>query len=108
MDISFALFPIRAIRFIREERDGVLPFFIDEQFKLAIAFGAHEFKFAVNGNPFGKFDYRSAQQLTKLNGLKIMAARGMHLEITGVDHVQTGEPDCGDWQTFSHPDVQIF
>lgn len=95
-------------RFIREERDGTFAFFIDEQFKLAIAFCAHEFMFAINGKPFGKFDYRSSQQLSKLNGLKITGGRGMHLEITGVDHVQSGDPECGDWHTYSHPDVQIY
>lgn len=93
-------------RFIREERDGVFPFYIDEQFKLAIAFCPNEFKFAVNGKPFASFEYRSSNQLAKLNGLKIGAARGMHMEITGVDHLQI-DAECSDFHTYSHPDVQI-
>lgn len=95
-------------RFGAEERDGAFPFFIDEQFKLAIAFTATEFKFAINGKKFAHFSYRTVHQLERLNGLKITAGRGMHMEVTGVDHMHMGDPECADFQTYSHPEWNVL
>lgn len=96
-------------RFGVEERDGVFPFFIDEQFKLAIAFTQNGFKFAVNGRGFGStFGYRSNVQVGRLNGLKITSSKGMHMEVTGVDHMHTGDPECTDFEAYSHPELNVL
>lgn len=92
----------------REERDGGFPFIIDQQFKLAIAFTETEFKFAVNGQLFGSFQYRSPNQLAVLNGFKTYCGNGMQLEVTGVDHMNMGFPDCEAFETYSDPDTQIL
>lgn len=68
----------------------------------------HEFRFAVNGKLFGTFGYRSVNQLDRLNGLKITAARGMHMEVTGVDHLHMGDAECTDFQSFSHPEWKVM
>lgn len=91
-----------------EERDGAFPFFIDEQFKLAIAIGTNEFKFAVNGQLFATFAYRSANLLERLNGMQIVAGNGMHMEVTGVDHMHTGDVECGDFQKFTDPGMNVL
>lgn len=88
----------------REERDGVFPFVYNVQFKLAIAFARHEFKFAVNGIPFETFRYRSRNQLNCLNGMKVVGSYGMHVEVTSVEYVQTETHECHGYEMFSHPD----
>lgn len=70
---------------------------------MAIGFTENEFKFAVNGNFFGTFEYRSTNQLDKLNGLKISGANGLHMEITSVDHMNVGFIDCDGFETYSQP-----
>lgn len=91
----------------REERDGGFPFFVDEQFKLAIGFTETEFKFAVNGIPFANFEYRTANLLDTLNGMKIAGGNGMHMEVTSVDHMSSGSTDCEGFEMYSHPDLHI-
>lgn len=92
----------------REERHGGFPFFIDKQFRLAIGFTETEFKFAVNGAVFASFKYRSVNQLEILNGLKITTENGLHVEVTRVDHWNSGSVDCETFDQVSHPDVEIF
>uniref|UniRef100_A0A1L8DQD9 Galectin n=1 Tax=Nyssomyia neivai TaxID=330878 RepID=A0A1L8DQD9_9DIPT len=96
------------LSFATEERDGDFPFVIDQQFKLAIAFTMDDFRFAVNGNYFGKFTYRSTNVLDHLNGFKISVGNGLQLEITGVDHMNMGIPNCDGFEAYSHPDVLIL
>lgn len=90
-----------------EERYGAFPFTLDEQFKLAIGITDTGFKFAVNGEFFGRFGYRTENPLPLLNGLKFATGNGMHLAITEVDHIVTGTPDCDDIVTMSHADNVI-
>lgn len=104
----FCIFNLVSFHQGREERDGGFPFFIDEQFKLAIGFTETEFKFAVNGTIFGSFEYRSPNQLDKLNGLKIAGGNGLHMEVTSVDHINSGSVDCEGFETYSHPDVHML
>ncbi|XP_058811288.1 32 kDa beta-galactoside-binding lectin lec-3-like isoform X2 [Topomyia yanbarensis] len=91
-----------------EERLGGFPFVLDQQFKLAIALTENEFKFAVNGSVFESYVYRSANQLDTLNGFKIQCSNGMQLEVTSVDHMNMGVPDCEGFESYSHPEVEIF
>ncbi|GAB0099225.1 Galectin [Sergentomyia squamirostris] len=96
------------LNFLQEERDGEFPFVIDQQFKLAFAFTSSEFRFAINGDLFGQFSYRSANVLDVMNGFKISVGNGLQLEVTGVDHMNMGSPDCEGFETYSHPDVAIM
>ncbi|XP_055523921.1 32 kDa beta-galactoside-binding lectin lec-3-like isoform X2 [Wyeomyia smithii] len=98
-----------ALEFRREEeRTGGFPFVLDQQFKLAIAMTENEFKFAVNGSLFESYAYRSINQLDVLNGFKVQCSNGMQLEITNVDHMNMGVPDCEGFESYSHPEVEIF
>ncbi|XP_059612519.1 32 kDa beta-galactoside-binding lectin lec-3 [Phlebotomus argentipes] len=97
-----------SLTFFTEERDGEFPFAIEQQFKLAIAFTTEDFRFAVDGNYFGQFAYRSANVLDHLNGFKINVGNGLQLDITGVDHMNMGIPDCEGFEAYSHPDVAIM
>lgn len=90
--------------FSKEERDGVFPFTFNVQFKLAIAFAEHEFKFAVNGIPFESFGYRTRHQLDVLNGMKLIGSYGMNVEVTSVEYAQTGSRECRGYEILSHPD----
>lgn len=80
---------------------------MDEQFRLAIGITDTGFKFAINGENFGRFGYRTENPLPLLNGFKISAGNGLHLAITEVDHVVTGSTDCNGIETLSHPDNYI-
>ncbi|KAL9694866.1 hypothetical protein quinque_014151 [Culex quinquefasciatus] len=91
-----------------EERSGGFPFVLDQQFKLAIALTESEFKFAVNGSVFESYAYRNANLLNVLNGFKVQCSNGMQLEITNVDHMNMGVPDCEGFESYSHPEVEIF
>uniref|UniRef100_A0A1Q3FNQ5 Galectin n=1 Tax=Culex tarsalis TaxID=7177 RepID=A0A1Q3FNQ5_CULTA len=91
-----------------EERSGGFPFVLDQQFKLAIALTESEFKFAVNGSVFESYAYRNANLLNVLNGFKVQCANGMQLEITNVDHMNMGVSDCEGFESYSHPEVEIF
>uniref|UniRef100_A0A1B0CFH5 Galectin n=1 Tax=Lutzomyia longipalpis TaxID=7200 RepID=A0A1B0CFH5_LUTLO len=96
------------LTYATEERDGDFPFVIDQQFKLAIGFTPSEFRFAVNGNYFGKFTYRSSNLLDRLNGFKVSVGNGLQLEITSVDHMNMGILDCSGFEEYSRPDVIIM
>lgn len=94
---------------LTEERDGGFPFVIDQQFKLAIAITASEFKFAVNGNYFASYSYKAGSGvLDQLNGFKTYSGRGLQLEISNVDHIHMGVSDCDGFEGYSHPDVSIY
>ncbi|XP_058442756.1 32 kDa beta-galactoside-binding lectin [Malaya genurostris] len=98
-----------ALEFRREEdRKGGFPFVLDQQFKLAIALTESEFKFAVNGSYFEAYAYQDANQLDTLNGFKVQCSNGMQLEVTNVDHMNMGVPDCEGFESYSHPEVEIF
>ncbi|KAG4079430.1 hypothetical protein HA402_015680 [Bradysia odoriphaga] len=90
-----------------EERYGNFPFHVDEQFKLAIGITDTGFKFAINGEFFARFGYRTDNPLPFMNGFKISTGNGMHLAITEVDHVVTDTIDCDDIVKMSHPDNEI-
>lgn len=75
---------------------------------MAIAFTETEFRFAVNGFDFGLFTYRSKNQLNLLNGLKIVGSYGLNVEVTGVDHLETGFVECDGFETYSHPDIPLL
>lgn len=94
--------------FLAEEKDGGFPFVIDQQFKLAIAMTPSCFKFAVDGTYFCSFNYRTPNQLDCLNGFKLLSYNGLTVQVTTVDHLNTGNPDCEDFESYSHPDVDIF
>ncbi|XP_053681766.1 32 kDa beta-galactoside-binding lectin lec-3-like [Sabethes cyaneus] len=91
-----------------EERSGGFPFVLDQQFKLAIGMTENEFKFAVNGSYFESYAYRNINQLDILNGFKVQCSNGMQLEVTNVDHMNMGVPDCEGFESYSHPEVEIF
>lgn len=80
---------------------------MDEQFKLAIGIADSGFKFAVNGEYFGSFAYRTENPLKLMNGFKIQTGNGLHLAVTEVDHVNTGDGDCEGIDAFSNPDNYI-
>ncbi|XP_055617698.1 32 kDa beta-galactoside-binding lectin lec-3 [Toxorhynchites rutilus septentrionalis] len=90
-----------------EERSGGFPFVLDQQFKLAIGLTESEFKFSVNGSVFGAYAYRNVNQLNILNGFKVQCTNGMQLEVTNVDHINIGVPDCEGFESYSHPEVII-
>ncbi len=90
-----------------EERYGTFPFAIDEQFRLAIGLTDKEFKFAINGEFFARFGYRTANPLVSLNGFKLGTANGMHIAVTEVNHVVTDTMNCDDIVSMSHPDYDI-
>lgn len=91
-----------------EETSGGFPFVLDQQFKFAIGLTESEFKFAVNGSYFESYAYRNVNQLDILNGFKVQCINGMQLEITNVDHMNMGVPDCEGFESYSHPEVEIF
>lgn len=90
-----------------EERNGGFPFAFEQQFKLAIALTDKEFKFAVDGEYFAAFAYRTPNVLERLNGLKISTSYGMYMEVNSVDHLEADTDDCHGFETYSHPNVSI-
>lgn len=94
-------------RFGAEERDGVFPFTVNEQFKLAIGLSERAFLFAVNGRYFGAFKYRSHDVLDHMNGFRMFGKQGMQLEITSVDHIIMGTFDCDGFENYSRPECDI-
>lgn len=102
MHISFIF------RYGQEERGGGFPFALDQQFKLAIALTETEFRFAVNGEYFTSFSYRTPNLLEKLIGFKVTVRYGMHIEINSVDHIQLDDENCDEFISYSSPDVEIF
>jgi hypothetical protein len=81
---------------------------MDQQFKLAIALTDNEFRFAVNGEFFTTFTYRTDRLLDIMNGFKISCGNGLQLEVTGVDHLNMGQPDCEGFETYSDPEIQLL
>lgn len=93
--------------FGQEERDGVFPFVWGEQFTMAVALTRREFRLAVNGVEFCTFSYRMKDQLKHMGGLKIFGTQGGHVEVTAIDHVPGGEPDCAEYERYSERGMRI-
>lgn len=106
MEFSYQYF-IFNFSFGVEERYGTFPFTIDEQFRLAIGITDTGFKFAINGELFGRFGYRTENPLPLMNGFKLTTGNGMHLDVTEVDHIVTDTSDCDDIVRMSHPENYI-
>jgi Galactoside-binding lectin len=81
---------------------------MDQQFKLAIALTNNEFRFAVNGQIFTVFKYRSERLLDVMNGFKVSCGNGLQLEVTGVDHMNMGQPECEGFETYSDPEIHLL
>ncbi|XP_075165586.1 32 kDa beta-galactoside-binding lectin [Haematobia irritans] len=92
--------------FGQEERHGGFPFAFNQQFKMAIAFTEHEFLTAVDGYNFCSYTYRTPNILQKLVGFKIACTKGLHMHVTGVDHVQMGEPLCTGFEKYTRFDYE--
>ena len=91
-----------------EEREDKFPFVIDAEFKLAIGFAENQFVFAINGELFCSFNYRSENVLSRLNGMQLFTHKGLHLEIKSVDHIYTGFPDCNGFEIYSNLNYNVF
>ncbi|XP_037946644.1 32 kDa beta-galactoside-binding lectin isoform X2 [Teleopsis dalmanni] len=87
--------------FGQEERHGGFPFTFNQQFKLAIAFTEREFLTAVDGYNFCSYAYRTPNVLQTLVGFKVTTINGLHMHITGVDHLQLGDPTCTSFEKYS-------
>lgn len=87
-----------------EERDGGMPFLINQKFKLAIAFAKDHFKFAVNGEYIKDFDfkYRPDGVLPHLNGFKIDNEE-MRVEVAEVEHHHCTSSNCDKFEKYSVP-----
>lgn len=81
-----------------------MPFTLDVQFTMAIAFTRNEFRVAINGTEF--CTYRSTSQLSELYGIKMYGSFGGHIEVTSLDHVVGGPADCFDYERYSDPGVE--
>lgn len=91
-----------------EERHG-FPFSIEQQFKMAIAFTETSVNVAVDGDRLFSYAYRYSNAfLDTLMGVKFGTGNGLQLEVQGIDHMNMGMSDCEGFETYSHPDVQIF
>lgn len=84
-----------------EERSGGFPFIFHHQFMLAIAFTEHKFLFALDGNPFCTYAYRTQNALANLAGFKITCLNGLKMHVTQVDHVQMGDVTCKGFESYS-------
>lgn len=91
-----------------EERHG-FPFNLDQMFKMAIAITETSFNVAVDGEALYSYAYRFSNSfLDSLMGPKFQMGNGMQLEILGIDHMNMGMSDCQGYETYSHPDVQMY
>lgn len=107
MNCDGGFFFLTIFRYGVEERFGGFPFVVDQQFKLAIALTEKEFRFAVDGEYFASFSYRTPNVLERLNGLKISTSYGMYMEVNSVDHTEMDTDDCYGFESYSHPNVGI-
>lgn len=91
-----------------EERFGDFPFVFDQQFKLAIAISNGYFLIAVDGKRFCTYKFRTQNQLDVLNGFKMFCVDGLRLEVTAVDHIYSGSPNCADFEGYCNPDMELY
>lgn len=106
--ITDCLFDIYAFSFGEEQRTGGFPFVFNQQFKIAIAITDRDFRLAVNGRCHSMFPFRTFNQLDKLNGFRVGVSYGMHIEITGVDHLALGPGGHEGFELYSSPKAMIF
>lgn len=107
--LSFSiLFEFMILRFGEEQRTGGFPFTFNQQFKLAIAITDRDFRLAVNGHYHSSFLFRTFNQLDKLNSFRVGVSYGMHIEITGVDHLPLGPSGHENFAVYSSPNATIF
>ena len=104
LNIQFSFYYI--YRFGPEERHGGFPFTFNQQFKLAIAFTEKEFLTAVDGYNFCSFAYRMPNLLQNLVGFKVTCINGLHMHVTGVDHLQMGDALCTNFEKYSKFDYE--
>ena len=77
-------------------------------FKLAVAITDNAFLVAVDGNVFITYNYRVNNQfLDTLSGIKLNPINGLQLEVQGVDHFNTGTPNCEGFEAYTHPDALL-
>lgn len=109
----FDFVPIHSISYFKssrfdtnlEERKGGMPFSINHQFKLAIAFAQNCFKFAVDGVHIKDFDfpYRRDGRFPELNGFKIYA-NDVRVEVSEIEHLYMEHTlECEGFQKYSCP-----
>lgn len=91
-----------------EERDGEFPFVRGEQFTMAVALTAREFRVAVNGVELCTFAYRMRDQLRHMNGLKVYGQHGARVEVTQVNHVTGGDAECAQYERYSERGMRIL
>jgi len=89
-----------------EERHGGFPFVFNQQFKLALAFTDREVLTAVDGYNFFSYAWRTPNAMANLVGFKVTSISGLVVQITGVDHLQTGDPTCGGFEKYSRHDYE--
>ncbi|CRK92982.1 CLUMA_CG006589, isoform A [Clunio marinus] len=93
----------------RHEEQHGFPYEIDQMFKMAIGFTETAYVVAVNGERLFTYDYRFSNSfLDTLMSFRVQTSNGMQVEVQGIDHMDMGMSDCEGFETFSHPDVQIF
>ncbi|XP_016984943.1 32 kDa beta-galactoside-binding lectin [Drosophila rhopaloa] len=92
--------------FGNEERHGGFPFVFNQQFKLALAFTDREVLTAVDGYNFFSYAWRTPKAMMNLVGFKVTSINGLVVQITGVDHLQTGDPTCAGFEKYSRHDYE--
>lgn len=75
---------------------------------MVVALTDKEFRIAVNGEYHSSFQYRTFNQLDKMNGFKIGVSYGMQMEITSVDHLSLGPSGCDGFESYSFPNTTVF
>lgn len=84
-----------------EKKTG-FPFTFGRITKIGICFTNTECKFSIFGEPFATFKYRTPNLLGKLNGFKITGGCGLRMEITSIDHIDSGSVDGNGSEKYSY------
>lgn len=88
--------------------NGAFPFAFNQPFKMALAFTESDFKVAVNGQFLMDFaldnieldDGESLWDI--LTGFQIKIGADLKLQITNVEHVQSGSRSCDGFESYSN------
>lgn len=86
-----------------EDGDGAFPFVLNQLFRIAIGFGEHGFRIAINGQYYCDFPYRTDDVFEDFNGFTIACDQGLHLLVRGVDHMLCASSDLNGFHTYSNP-----
>ena len=76
-----------------------VPIVSQKPFKLAIGFGEQTFRVAINGQGMCEYKYQSGMRT--YSGIKCTEHEGLILNILGVDHIQTQDPQLRNFEAFS-------